>query len=211
MTPLVPVINTKYCSRFCQPQLFVFLLTISACQLTPSAQPVVPEDPAHQELRALRTNVVDAITHGDFDRTLANVHTNVVVTWQNAEVCRGHDGLRTFFNRMGKDAFKGYRVPPTPEELTILHGNTGISFGHTVAHYALFGKDFDFTNRWTATLVKDNGRWQLGAYHVSNNILDNPLLNAAKGALYWGSGATLAIGLVVGFMAGRLSKNSHRR
>src|SRR4051812_38169632 len=94
---------------------------------------IIPEDPAHDELRALRTEVIDAITKGDIDGVLKRVHPNVVVTWQNNEVCRGHKGLREFFERMGKQAFKGYKVPPTPDELTILYGgDTGISFGQTV-------------------------------------------------------------------------------
>ena len=59
-----------------------------------------PEDPAHNELRALRTQVLDAIKAGDVERTLTYVHPNVVVTWQNQEVCRGQQGLRDFYNRM---------------------------------------------------------------------------------------------------------------
>ena len=106
------------------------------------------EDPAHAELRALRTEVIEAITQGDFDRVIKHVHTNVVITWQNGDVCRGHQGLREFFNRMGKDTFKGYKVPPTPDELTILHGgDTGVSFGQTVAQYKLLGKDIELKSR----------------------------------------------------------------
>jgi hypothetical protein len=41
------------------------------------------EDPAHNELRALRTQVIEAITKGDFDSVVRHVHPNVVVTWQN--------------------------------------------------------------------------------------------------------------------------------
>jgi ketosteroid isomerase-like protein len=184
----------------------VFLCgALLALALPARGQPAVTENPAHQELRALRTNVIEAITHGDFDRTLGFVHTNVVVTWQNDEVCRGHAGLRTFFERMGKNAFKGYQVPPMPDELTLLYnsGNMGVSFGRTVARYTLFGHDYDFTNRWTATLVKDNGRWLLAAYHVSNNVLDNPLINAAKGSLYWVGAIALGLGVVIGILLGR--------
>jgi ketosteroid isomerase-like protein len=187
---------------------FLLVLALAVPYLA-GGQPVSVEEPAHQELRSLRTNVIEAITRGDFDRTLTFVHTNVVVTWQNAEVCRGHAGLRAFFERLGKNAFKGYRVPPMPDELTILHGgDTGVSFGQTVARYTLFGKDYDFTNRWTATLVKDNGQWQLAAYHVSNNVLNNPLLNGAKSLLYWVAGSTLAVGFVIGIFVGRIGRRS---
>src|SRR5262245_23112622 len=106
------------------------------------------EDPAHNELRALRSEVIEAITKGDFDAVLRHGHNNVVVTWQNNEVCRGHEGLREFFNRMGKHTFKGYKVPPTPDELTILYGpNTGVSFGQTVAQYNIFGKEYELKSR----------------------------------------------------------------
>jgi ketosteroid isomerase-like protein len=162
------------------------------------------EDPAHNQLRALRTEVIDAITKGDIDAVLRHVHPNVVVTWQNAEVCRGHQGLREFFVRMGKNAFRGYKVPPTPDDLTVLYGgDTGVSFGNVIASYTLLGKNYEFTSRWTATLVKENDRWLLASYHVSMNVLDNPLLNGAKKALYGASGAAALIALAAGFMLGK--------
>jgi uncharacterized protein (TIGR02246 family) len=171
------------------------------------AQPKPAEDPAHEELRALRTQIIDAITKGDIDRVMLSVHPDVVITWQNNEVCRGHQGLREFFERMGKEAFKGYRKPPTPDELTILHGNdTGVSFGETVADYHLLGSSHQMKSRWTSTLVKENGRWLLAGYHISMNVLDSPILNAAKRALYWAGGLALLVGVVAGFFLGRRTK-----
>jgi ketosteroid isomerase-like protein len=166
------------------------------------------EDSAHNELRALRTEVIEAITKGELERLLTRVHTNVVVTWQNGEVCRGHQGLRDFFNRMGQHTFKGYKLPPTPDELTILHaGDTGVSFGKTVAQYKLLGKEIEMTSRWTATVVKEDGRWLLASYHISGNLLDNPLLNAAKGGLFWGVGLGAVAGLVLGLLLGKRKRH----
>jgi len=171
-----------------------------------------PEDPAHNELRALRTQVLDAIKSGDVERVLAYVHPNVVITWQNQEVCRGREGLREFYNRMGKDAFRGYKVDPIPDDLTILYGgDTGISFGSSVAAYRLLGKEAEFKNRWTATLVKENGRWLLASYHVSNNTLDNPLVNTAKRAVYWAGVIGLIVGLAFGLVVARRRKRLARR
>lgn len=182
------------------------------CVLTISVLPglrAATEDPAHNELRALRTQVIDAITKGDIDAVIANVHPNVVVTWQNSEVCRGAAGLRDFFNRMGKQTFKGYKVPPTPDELTILYGgDTGVSFGKVVGQYTLFGKEFEFTSRWTATLVKENGHWLLASYHVSLNALDNPLINSAKRSLVWGIVIAGIAGLLTGVILARRKKVS---
>ncbi len=157
------------------------------------------EDPAHEELRTLRTEIIKAVTKGDIDTVLQHVHPNVVVTWQNAEVCRGQQGLKAFFEHMGKKSFKGYKVPPTPDELTILYGeNTGVSFGQTLAEYNLLGKNYEIKSRWTATLVKENGKWLLAAYHISMNTLDNPLLTAAKRSMGVAAVAALGVGLILG-------------
>ncbi len=182
--------------------MLLFAILLSATSFA-RAQEIPPEDPAHSELRALRGEVLNAITTGDFDKVLTFVHPNAVITWQNNEVCRGHKGLTEFMNRMGKEAFKNYKLPPTPDELTIFYGNTGLSFGKTIAQYKILGKEFEMTSRWTATLVKENGRWLLAGYHVSTNALDNPLLNAAKNALYWMGGIAGLIGLAIGWLFGK--------
>ncbi len=159
------------------------------------------EDPAHQELRVLRTQMIDAITKGDIDTVIKNTHPNVVITWQNAAVCRGHQGLKDFFDKVGKDSFKGYKLPPTPDDLTMLYGDdTGVSFGETIGQFHLLGKSYEFKSRWTATVIKENGKWQLAAYHVSMDALDNPILSAAKRAVY----VSAIIALIVGFFVAKL-------
>ena len=40
-----------------------------------------PEDPAHAELRAVRAEVLDAVTSGDIDRVLTSLHRNVCGQW----------------------------------------------------------------------------------------------------------------------------------
>jgi ketosteroid isomerase-like protein len=165
------------------------------------------EDPAHNELRTLRTEVIAAITKGDIDAVVKHVHPNVVVTWQNAEVCRGVQGLKDFFNRMAKDTFKGYKVPPTPDDLTILYGgDVGVSFGKVVGEYKLLGKDLEFHSRYTATLVKENGKWLLASYHVSLNALDNPLISTAKQSLLWAGVGAGVVGLIIGVLLGKRKK-----
>jgi ketosteroid isomerase-like protein len=166
------------------------------------------EDPSHEELRILRNEIIAAITKGDIDSVLTHIHPDAVVTWQNSEVCRGRQGLKDFFERMGKNSFKGYKVPPTPDELTIFHGgDTGISFGETVGEYKLFGKGYEIKSRWTATLVKENGKWLLAGYHISMNALDNPLLTAAKKGMYAAAAVALILGILIGRMLAKRFKS----
>lgn len=169
------------------------------------------EDPAHAELRELREALTEAVLTGDVDAQLALTDEAVVTTWQNNRVARGHEGLREFLNEMsagGEDVFQGYTVRPTADELSILHGgNTAIAYGSSVPHYRYLGMEFDLENRWTATLVNNDGQWKVAAYHVSANVADNPILNAARQSL-WLAGA---VGVAIGVIAGALGARSLQR
>jgi ketosteroid isomerase-like protein len=168
------------------------------------------EHPVHNELRALRDRLTEAVRKGDIDKQLECVSKDVVVTWQNGEVVRGQQALKDFYAKnMGgaSKVFRGYSQPPAPTDLTILYGpDTGISYGTSVAKYNILGKEFELTNHWTATVVKENGKWVVASYHVSGNILDNPLLNTAKSALYWTGGIAVVLGLLIGVFVGRLGR-----
>src|SRR5262249_5081294 len=81
------------CALFVRP----FCLPASA-QASPPAQ----EDPAHNELRALKKQLTDAVNANDLDALLAVLDEKVVVTWQNAEVSRGPQQVREYYDRMMK-------------------------------------------------------------------------------------------------------------
>lgn len=168
------------------------------------------EEAEHEALRELRDALTEAVLSGDVESQLALADENVVTTWQNNRVARGHDGLQAFLNEMNGGAekvFQGYTVPPTADELTILHGgDTGVVYGTSVPHYKLLGMEFDLENRWTATVVKDDDQWKIAAYHVSANILDNPVLTAAKKSTYWAAGIAFLVGLLAGCFGGRFLK-----
>jgi ketosteroid isomerase-like protein len=151
---------------------------------------VAAEDPAHNELRAVRDGLLAGMNKGDIEAQLAYLHTNVVVTWHNAEVSRGHEGVRKYLDRMLKGSNKvveKFSADVTVDELSILYGgDTAIAFGSAQERFTLAGgRQFDFTGRWSATLVKEGGKWLIANLHTSNNIFDNALLNAAKRMLVW--------------------------
>ncbi len=165
-------------------------------------RPSVNDNEVHDELRALREALTKAVAEGDVESQLAYAHEDIVVTWQNNQVVRGRDGLKTFMSEMnsGQDrVFQGYTVPPTSDDLTIIHqGDTGIAYGRSVPHYRYLGMEFDLENRWTATLVRGDDGWKIAAYHVSANLFDNPVLDVSKRSIYWTGGIALAIGIILG-------------
>lgn len=170
-----------------------------------------PEDPAHAEPRALRTEVLDAITRGDIGRVLTFLHPDVEIAWQNGEVNRGRDRVRAFFERMGRQAFSGYLAPPAPDDLTRLYagGMAGVSFGRSVGQFNLLKTSWEFGNRWTATVVKEDGRWLLTSCHVLWNAIDNPLLDTARRAVYHVGAAALLAGAALGACLMRWRRGHH--
>ncbi|MFT4549535.1 MAG: ketosteroid isomerase-like protein [Verrucomicrobiales bacterium] len=180
------------------------IVLLFICASTAVAQ---EEDPIHEQLRVTRAAVIEAIESRDIDLMMAFVHPDVTVTWQNGETCHGVDELRRFYDRMGKDAFVKFKVPHEADRLSVLHGDdTAISSGRVVADYVLLGKSYEFESRWTATLVLQDGKWLIAGYHISLNALDNPILNAAKPAVWIAAIVGLVVGLVLALLICRLRR-----
>ena len=184
--------------------VLIFCLPVVAQVL----QTAAPDESTHQALRDMRNNVVKALNNGDIDAVLVHLHPNFVFTAMNGDVCRGHDALRAYFKRMMKDPghiVESLSVNPTVDHLTDLYGGTaGVAYGSSVDHYKLTGgEDFAINARWTATLVKENGNWQMVSFQSSANIFDNPLFNKAKSALYLVGGGGILAGVVLGWVLGR--------
>jgi ketosteroid isomerase-like protein len=191
--------------------LSLFVVTLSLLPAWLAAQPAAAPEPnaeIHNALRGLRDRVIAAANRRDIDGVLAELHPNVTVTWQNAEVSRGRQGVRAYLERMlkGPNAIvRGYHAAYDVDELTALYGpNTGIAFGSSVETFDLAsGEKFTLHGRWSATMVKENGRWLLASLHTSTNLFDNPLLNGAKKALLIGIAVSAVLALLIGWFIGR--------
>lgn len=175
------------------------------------AQTAKPEDPAHQELRQLRDKLLAAMNKSDLEGILAVLHTNVVITWHNAEVSRGRDGVRAYYSRIMSGPVKlvdSFTCNLNVDELTILYGgNTGISFGSSDEHFKLTsGKDLNVKGRWTATLLKENGQWLVTSLHASTNLFDNVLLDVTKRMMKIAVAISLLAGVAIGWFISRPRK-----
>ncbi len=182
------------------------VLIIFVVPSTPG-QPTPAENPNHQELRQMRDELLAAMNKGDMEGTLKYLTTNVVITWQNAEVSRGHDGVRAYYNRVMTGPGRivdGFNCNISADELTALYGdNMGICFGSSDEHYKLAnGKDLNVKGRWTATLVKENGHWLVASLHCSTDLFDNPILNLTKKAAWIAAVLSLVVGILIGFFLG---------
>jgi uncharacterized protein (TIGR02246 family) len=164
-----------------------------------------PQDPAHEELRTLRREMVAAINQNDIDALLTHLDKDIVVTWMDGRVSRGPQGVREYLEQMTKGENRkvnSYKTEAEVDDLTHLYGDTGIATGHSRDAFVLTdGRDFVVNTRWTATLVKKDGSWKLASFHASTGMFDNPLLDlAVRQTALWTGGIAGVVGLVVGIV-----------
>lgn len=185
----------------------LFVMPLSAQTPSKTGQPndePSAEDPIHDELRALREDMLAAFRERDVDRMLKHVHEDALVTFQNAELARGPEGVREFYEEMmeGDDRkVESVESDFNVDERAIVHGeDTAIAWGDIHDHFTLTsGMEFELSSRWTATLVKEDDRWQIAAYHVSTNMFDN---GVSELLIRWASIVTGAVSVVVGLVLG---------
>jgi uncharacterized protein (TIGR02246 family) len=149
----------------------------------------VPADAAlHNELRALRDELVAAVNKQDLDGILKHCHPEIVYTPQDARTMRGHQAIRDYFDEMMNGPNRivhSLSVKPTVDELTFLFaGNgAGVAYGSSEDTFKLTdGRDFTLSSRWTGTVLRDpaDGQWKIIAFHISGNLFDNPILGLMK-------------------------------
>jgi uncharacterized protein (TIGR02246 family) len=181
------------------------------------SKPAAAEDPVHNELRALRDRAIEAFNKNDVDALLKYVHPNVVCTWQNGEVSRKHQGIRDYYAKMMQGPqrlVQSVKATADVDELAILRGpNNALAFGNLAEDFVLAdGTSFNLSNRWTADLVKEEGRWLISGFHVSANLFDNPMLGIAiRRTAMWTGGIALAAGLLIGVVGAVLVSRARRR
>lgn len=184
--------------------LFLALVVHSSGQGTPPAA----ADDATAAINKLRDGMVGSFKKGDVDTLLTFLDSDVVVTWQNGEVCRGPEAVRAFYQKMMSGEKRIVReIQSEPEVLgRQLHGETAVSWGNLHDHFVLTdGSDLPLNSVFTSTIAKRGEKWLVTGFHASVNAFDNPVLGLAtrKIALWVGGGAGVA-GLLFGWVLARV-------
>lgn len=165
------------------------------------------ESPEHNAIRQMRDHMLSCIEKNDIECLLTNVTGDAVFTAMNGETVRGHDGIRTYFNKMmkGPDSIvKSLKPSLQVDQLATLYDeNTGLATGSSDDSYELRdGSIFKIQTRWTAVLRKDEGNWKLASFQATTSPFNNPILNEVKKkSIIYGVIASV-IFLLIGFAAG---------
>lgn len=167
------------------------------------------------ELDQFREGLFTAFNRGDYKAMLETYcHKDVIATWQDGTTSKGYDEvlaefakLATFISRM--------QVQPTTDKRMILHdGRLAVSSGNMRDTYDLRrpGQGVDhpaatvaLESRWSATLIKEGGRWVLVSFSASCNAFNNQVISLyLKRRTYLTAAVAGIAALVVGFVLGVL-------
>ena len=187
-------------------RLLPVLLLIAA--MTPLRAQQSDEE-VHNALRQLKATMTKALNERDLDTIVANVDPNVVFTTMNGDVCRGPEQIRAYFAKMltaPGHIVKDVKVSFDVDALTTLYGgDTGVALGSSKDHYELTNGDtFDISGRWTCTMVRNNDRWVIAAFHYSADVFRNPILDRYKKAIWTVGIAAAVVALILGLLLGRM-------
>lgn len=187
-------------------RLLIALVAALAVISPSSAQTPTPD--AEAGIAQLRAGLIDSFVKADIDRLLTYLAPDVVVTWQNGEICHGPEEVRAYYNRMMKGDKPVVReVKADPQILgRQLYGDWAVSWGNLHDHFILTdGRDLALNSVFTITTAKRGDRWLVTGYHASVNAFDNPVLGLAmrKVALWAGLGGVVA-GIVLALIGCRV-------
>lgn len=168
----------------------------------------------HDQLRELLKRGAEALNTRKLDAMAPYLHPDFTVVTVDNRKLRGLPEFKQYWNGLfeGKDAvLKSIETKPEADDLSrFLDDNTGMSFGTSDDRYTFNDGDVrQMKSRWSAVVQKDGDAWKIVSVHFSANLLDNPVLDAAKQAVQkWAliAGAIgIAVGLALGFLMRRRS------
>lgn len=154
-----------------------------------------------QQLLGILGDIERGINDANVELMVRHIDDKAVVTWLNAEVSQGPDGVRDYFRRMvgsGPDTvLSKYQTHPKISQPAIFYGDVAVANGTTEDEFTPHRRSvFHFSSRWTATLRKLDGQWKIIALNLSTNTFNNALISELERfALFTGAG-----GLVGGLL-----------
>jgi ketosteroid isomerase-like protein len=161
----------------------------------------------HDALRKLKLDATTAVNNRDYSTMQKVLHQPFMATMITQDNFTDFVKLKEFLeSHFTRDVrrMKNISITAEADDLSkIYQGTFAVTKGSTKEHYELTdGRIFDMNGRWTAVSIKDNDEWRVLAVHTGTNFLDNPVLNAIEKSVMWFGVGGVAIGLIVGFVAG---------
>ena len=160
-----------------------------------------------QTLRAALAEVTAAVNRKDWSALDRWVDPNVVITMIDQSALHGREDLQGYIEaKLGRfsSILADLQVEPVPDAPAVFYGDTAIAT-LTSADRFIFrnGKEFLVQNKYTATLVKQDGAWKLVALHGGTNAFNNPISYQAQNLMAGGIAAAGVGGVLLGWLLSR--------
>jgi len=138
-------------------------------------------DADRQQLLNILGDIERGINDSNIEMMVRHIDEKAVVTWLNAEVSQGPDGVRAYFRRMvgsgPETVLSRYQTHPKISQQAVFYGDVAVANGTTEDEFTPHHRSvFKFNSRWTATLRKDNEQWKIIALNLSTNTFNNVLI-----------------------------------
>ena len=197
--------------HLCQRLMFAVLLFPLAVARA-AAGDADPHADDRKELLKVFREIEASINAQSVDRMVTQMASDATVTWLNGEVSRGHEEIKGYYNKMvrgEKRILDKYVTAAKVGAPAKFYGNgeVAVADGTTEDEFFPVARGpFRLSSNWTATCAKVDGQWKVVALHLSSNVFTNPLMDEAKGAVWYAASGALAGGFVLGWIMSRFRR-----
>jgi ketosteroid isomerase-like protein len=140
---------------------------------------------SQQELKAIvrtREIALQALNTRDFAKIKPYLHPNFTIVTVDNRIFHNADEFETYWNQQFSGPVKNITMEMKDDtSRTFLSPETEVAYGEAISTFSFTdGNQATMAMRWTAVLQKLQDKWTIQSLHFSSNLLDNPVLSAAK-------------------------------
>ena len=194
------------------PRLIFALVLLSLASAHAVAAGADTHADDRKELLKVFREIEAGINAQNVDRMVMQMAPDATVTWLNGEVSRGHAEIKAYYDRMVKGEKRILDKYTTAAKVSAParffgNGEVAVADGTTEDEFFPAARGpFRLSSNWTSTSAKLDGQWKVVGLHLSSNVFTNPLLDEAKGAIWYAATGCLAGGFVLGYLMARMRR-----
>lgn len=167
--------------------VIVAIVMLACSGLTAETNLVKDEREAdHKALQVLGEKTAQMLNEQNFKEMNSCFTKKFVFIPIDQSVITSVDEFKKYYQKIKTDnnyGVIGMRITPSYDIPTVFTGSdTGYCYGIADNTFVLKGgKSVHVKSRWSATFVKEDGKWKIAMVQSGVDMLDNPMLSAVKG------------------------------
>ena len=129
-----------------------------------------------------REIALEALNTRNFTKIDPYLHPQFIITTVDNQVFHTTSEFEKYWNQQFSSTIENIKMQLQGETIrTFLSPEIDVAAGGAITTFSFKdGKSANMTLRWTAVLQKLEDKWMIQSLHFSSNLMDNPVLNAAR-------------------------------